>query len=919
MRLVRFSLAALMLASAQVAGAEQARKPPRFAAQRLYNAGGATTLGGGARFIGPGRSYVQPALVNNYAVAFGDSRTANSTIFPPWANASHTYTAATDYSNGYAGWLFPLSGNRYLAEVGWNYGVGAQTTAGIAGRLNATTQYCNDASTIGYACFNGASATLAADASANPSAPLTIALAGLAGAPAAGDYITIANVTNFGCQITDYNSATPSVTVPANCITALAAAGSAVAFARPETVSAFTTYAPFNGSSSAGATITDLDTNKANGGAYFGGAYSIVTDPARTVFLLAGTNDGNRGAANAISALQSIFNAFGPTAANKIVIVGDETPRGLAEGFSRANNSALGAPEVWTIPSASPYTVTVVNAANNNYWDTQQVFYAPCGATTSGTPANAYSCGTGASGVTFSSGASDGVALTPVASEPAQGQYAVSNGVYTFNSSDAGKKIAIYYRWKSNNAPSGSTYLTTIHNWLNATTCGSWTDPLSGTTYPGVSGAQCPGLYPWVHVAPTWSAHLDAAAVASGGYYFNLPYTSVDGLHPSPYGGALLANAMLQTASQTSAVPTSQPFSPATAQNYFFYATSVTSTAAQSSTCPATTRNYYLSGVTVGGTLLSAIPQATAQDIFKTGSKLYFSNTYQAPLNGLTVACVDAANALVQLSSAATAGLSGSPTNWGFVQNDSTSPASFIGDSINGPNIYSLQTNTTSSLANTGTPSGSGVGATVRKGVPHGWTLSTDSGSTTALSQGVLGLSYGVEQNPFGDGNDDFVLQLQGYAGSGAPQVTLTHTIQAPIAAAFAVGQSHRAVCRVKISAGPNGHLYGVKGVAVQYYDSGAGTFSPPGLASNTYTTWAARHGASAVEMNDANISTGAPGVTSTSLGNVLTLDELTPVASVQGAGTYSAQLAFYVTFAAGDPVSATIRLQSCRAMQVSQ
>jgi hypothetical protein len=111
-----------------------------------------------------------------------------------------------------------------------------------------------------------------------------------------------------------------------------------------------------------------------------------------------------------------------------------------------------------------------------------------------------------------------------------------------------------------------------------------------------------------------------------------------------------------------------------------------------------------------------------------------------------------------------------------------------------------------------------------------------------------------------------------------------------------------------------------VKGVALQYYDQvTSGTFTPPGLTSNTYTTWAARHGASAVEFNDANIAAGAPGVTSTSLGNVLMLDELTPVASVQGTGTFSAQLAFLVTFAAGDPVSATIRLQSCRAMQVSQ
>jgi hypothetical protein len=82
---------------------------------------------------------------------------------------------------------------------------------------------------------------------------------------------------------------------------------------------------------------------------------------------------------------------------------------------------------------------------------------------------------------------------------------------------------------------------------------------------------------------------------------------------------------------------------------------------------------------------------------------------------------------------------------------------------------------------------------------------------------------------------------------------------------------------------------------------------------------WSARHGGSSVEFSDASIATGAPGVTSTGLGNVLTLDELTPVATVEGALPVTSQISFYVTYSSGDPVSATIRLQSCRAMQVSQ
>jgi hypothetical protein len=43
--------------------------------------------------------------------------------------------------------------------------------------------------------------------------------------------------------------------------------------------------------------------------------------------------------------------------------------------------------------------------------------------------------------------AASGVQLTPVASSPAQGQYSVSNGVYTFNSADNGAGVLIYYSY----------------------------------------------------------------------------------------------------------------------------------------------------------------------------------------------------------------------------------------------------------------------------------------------------------------------------------------------------------------------------------------------------------------------------------------------------------------------------------------
>jgi hypothetical protein len=886
----------------------------QLAYQRLDNLGGVPIESGGGHAFGLGGVYVQPVLANNYLIVAGDSRAANSAQFPPWQ--SPTFTVATNYSNGYAGWLLPLSGNAYLAETGWNYAVGAQTTAGVAGRLFSTTQYCNDALATGSACFSDASAALNGAISANPSSPLTIPLSSVSGTPAAGDYITINVAVNFGCQVTSYNSATPSVTVPANCITAAAASGTAVGFAHPAHASAFASYAVYQSSGTAGASITDVDTNKVNGGAYYGGSYSFMTDPAQVLFLLAGTNNSNRTISNTISDFQAIFNSYGPSGFNKIVVVADEMPRGLAEGYSHADATDNGVPEVWTVPSSSPYQVTVVNAAS--YYDTQQVLYAPCGTTTTGTPANTWSCGATASGVTFSAGASDGTALTQVSSGPGAGQYSVSNGVFTFNSADAGKKIAIWYRWTINPTTPGSSYLTTIHDWLASTQCGSWTDPISSTTYPGVSGAQCSGYYPWVHVASTWTPLLDTAA-AGAGYYYNLPYTLVDGLHPTPYGGALVAKAMLTAAGAVVADLPATPYVVAGAQNYFFYGTVTTSTSAQTSTCPTQNKSYYISGVTVGSTALTSLSAATAAAIFPVGSRLYFENATAAADNGFAVACVDVTNGLVQMSSPSTVAVAGSTTNWAFVQNDSASPASLIGDSLDGGNIYTYQTNTASPIANTLTPSGSNIGVTVQKGVPYGWTLTLDSGSTTAASQGSLGVGYGVEQNPFGAGQDDFVIQLQGYAGTGSPLVMLSQPIQAPVANAFATGSTQRAICRVKISAGPNGHLYGLTGAVVRFYDSNTGSFAPPGLSSGSYTIWSALHGAGAISFNDASLSTGAPGVTSTSLGNVLTLDELTPQAQVEGGGTNTAQMSFYVTFSANDPVSATVRFQQCRAMQVSQ
>ena len=96
-----------------------------------------------------------------------------------------------------------------------------------------------------------------------------------------------------------------------------------------------------------------------------------------------------------------------------------------------AGMQAFSVGEVHSVPAATPYTVTVTNSAT--FLDDQGVVY---GAT--------------------------GLPLQLVASNPAQGQYSVSAGVYTFAAADASAPIYITYRYTV--AASGQTL--TITNQL---------------------------------------------------------------------------------------------------------------------------------------------------------------------------------------------------------------------------------------------------------------------------------------------------------------------------------------------------------------------------------------------------------------------------------------------------------------------
>lgn len=105
-------------------------------------------------------------------------------------------------------------------------------------------------------------------------------------------------------------------------------------------------------------------------------------------------------------------------------------------GTSSAGLQAVALNEAGSIPATpGPYTVTVANSAN---------FVGDLGVVYSAT----------------------GVAFTRVASSPAQGQYSLAAGVYTFASADQGTAVLISYTWTA--ATGGTKY--TLTNQLMGST-----------------------------------------------------------------------------------------------------------------------------------------------------------------------------------------------------------------------------------------------------------------------------------------------------------------------------------------------------------------------------------------------------------------------------------------------------------------
>ena len=934
---------------------------------------------------GSGVHWAAPPL-NAYAIGYGDSRTANAGGI---SFASSTLTSAiVPGNNDWAAWLFPQSGNgaagaatgngnRYISEYWWNYGVGAQTTAGIAGRLNSAAFDCNASNclstaptytgrnlNIGTTCTPGGSCTaVSGNVPAGATSIDIIALSG--GAPQNGDYISVNGYTIYNCKLSGValvsgSSTIYSATIPSTCITNTITTATTV-WDSPAAKSS--NFAAFLGASGAGTTVTDMNNNILTNA-----QYAPTSDPATVAFVLAGTNDG--GLTNTTAQpqtqvnLAAIVNGLRTGSAVKTVVLANERPSGLATGCSAAGASGglcvasgvgnNGSPEIHTIPTSSPYNITLnIPAA---YFDTIQVFYAPCGSVTtagsglnkqgtgSGVTGDSYNCTGGTPTGTYTAPSGDGTNVINCTSgvtaapngaatcTPSTGQYSVTTGgVYTFNAADAGKKVAIWYRWTSN--ATGLQHKV-VHDWVTSTSCAPFTGAMSGIVLP--AGAGCKKVYPNVSVADTWSQIVDTTVPgynATTGPFYPKPYTEVDGLHDLGLGGELTTQAMLTAASSAGVVPAAAAYTPPAVAGIKASASYYNTGTVAYGTGSCAANPYY---TTNKSQWIVSLSPATNVANPNTGALLYGpAGTQSSPYPvfsasaGLStspqthVVCVDTVNNALLLDQAATA--INATTIYALVDGVNTLTGGVF-DHTNFDVTTPLVACKPASTMLCGLPVGTGF--TFTAGVPdypsNGWGAPTfDGGTPTAIQNGTLGFAYGMATNPFGDGADYEVVQLSGYAGATALSTfTLTQGIVSTYQlASIPSGATMRGICSVRVGPGPNGHLYGFTGVSVGaslHFTSATPSFWPTNSAGNTFpiTFWAGSYSASLQHWSDGMVKSGAP---NTDASNRVSLAELSPPAISLGSSPSAATLTVAVNWAGNDPVSATVYIGRCSLFTAAQ
>ena len=913
-----------------------------------------------------GSSYIPPPILTPLAIAFGDSITGNSgSVNVGGTSPAGTFTTNAGFGNGYPGWLQSLSGMRVVEGMDYNFGNGSTTTASGAGRIATAQTDCNWsglASTL--PCFTGRRGTIA---SIGVHATTMTYTPTSGGPPVAGDTISV-NGINYGCIVSGtpvYNSGPGNYTItigaPPAPGTTLAASGCVTS-----TTSGTITLSPIAntsgfqswiGPSGVGSAVTDIENNPGSTG-----QYSPVTDPAQLVFLMYGTNDGGITLPQSLINLGSMLDAYKGT--NKRVVL-HVLPRGLGTGFSTSsyNNLQNGDPETGVVDSGT-YTYTVSQSAN--YWATSEVFYTPA-------PVG---------GLPFTAGANFGKFLincTTLRNDapagtlpctPASGYYSVSSsGVYTFNSADASASptVSIYYTFKASNLTAGVSYLKTIYDWENSS-ASSFSENGQPYYLPGA-------LYkrPWVIPAGSWSAMVDPSTTTpamspSTQLNYPLPYmlggsflNPGDGLHPPPAGGATAAYAALLAAYNAGAISSAPAFALPALNNV-----------------QASTGNSYASGtvsspVCFGDTYqrdyIGVTSPAASTGVYGNGSSVTTPTLYLGTLislNGgpvstgiVTIDCVDQGHNLLHIAGQGTSDGGGSGSGTAASQSSMVAaqdPNSFLFNGLFSEKATPTDSGTLavdsttliagcstgSSNSNCGAPNLGGIAIpNVIQGFPKGWGPAFDSASVTAIPLGTsIGANYGMELNPFGDG-DDFILQVTGKGASNSGSFTMTQGLNTGARNSFGAGLAdgltgdyHRAWCQVRISAGPGGHLLSFKGVQVktaETFTSSTPTNAPGVPSSNAtwyngFNSFIGEGGGGSLSFSDwflnsgvlPPIAAGWPGVSS----GILTMPILsTPsrtAAAIVGSGS-GASMTITVAWQPKDVVDFTVRINRCAYEKVSQ
>ena len=908
-------------------------------------------------FGGTSPAWHAPVMTTPYAIGFGDSRVTHGQG-SAWSSPTFTSNSRLD-TGGFLAWVYPLSGNAFAQNVGASYGETAQTSAGIAGRLTTTGIDCNTVASATAtpiaACFTGSYGTASVwntgantgykfTYTANGSSPWTYGDCTGQSCP----YVESGQI-GFGCQPNSISGTTIDVS---NCTlgTGPSLTANSVVLSPVAKSSNFVSFLGGNCATcnpvTTGASGTDVRMSSLSGS-----GQSPRGDPATVVFLMPGSpNDWFLSAPTLPKTISNIAAELNGLK-NKIVVISDETPVAVGQSESSASGATDGSPEWRTIPSVSPYTITVAGASS--YIDTQEVFYAPC-SSVSGSDTD-HACGTRASA--FSPGVNDGVALTQVTSAPAIGQYSVASGVYTFNSLDAGKKVALHYRWLVQNvgwnAMVGSTAksaadinLDAVHDWIAASAASGSPCGPSGTTFVGLlsgqtlpaPGVNCPSAYPWVHVAQTWEAMVSnpttdpagSATIANplnGIYDYSLPFMHPDGGHPTGLGSEVIAAAML-AAVPAGYLPTQQFTTPSLSDPQVQGITNnpslSSSTSPFTSTCNNTNADFvsrgggsYSTSTTVKANHIIYLPAPAASVAgISPGWVFIPANPTSAVPAPSTVTCVDTTNNYIVIDAAET---SATTMGGGYFYPSGATPTNILPGGV----FNMARTQTLAISGCTGTclsnlrPVSSISGSAVSV-MPATWTSTLDTASAAAVTNGTFGL--GVAMEPTGDGDADIVVTASGYAGANAASLSFSRAVPIGALLGSSIGDIYRASCEVMISAGQNGRITGFGGPEILLSETVpvGSAFSPPGL-SGSYTGWNSLTGlGSTWSLTEQAVALGAPGVASP--GGTLKMNLVSnPVVMKVAGGTTGVPTGTTMSFTAtvswvpSDLISGTARIRRCQ------